>query len=75
MALPNAACQWLSEATGHHYWATAHSVLPRWLPAQQQTKQKIQNVLTLMAVLMAMVGWCVGTIPSASPNGGGPGVS
>ncbi len=42
------------EATGHHHWATTHSLLPRRPPGWQQTKQRWKNWPTLLAILMAM---------------------
>jgi hypothetical protein len=55
------------EATGrHHRGRTTRSVLPRRPPGQLQTKQRC----TMHPVLR-----CGGTIPCASPNGGGPGLS
>jgi len=44
-----------SEATGCRHWATTCSVLPRRLPGRQQTKQRYNMYLTLLAILMAVV--------------------
>jgi hypothetical protein len=41
------------EATGRRYWATTRSILPQWLPGQQQTKQRQKNVPKRLAILMA----------------------
>ena len=54
------------EATGRHHRGTTRSVLPWRPPGQQQTKQRC---------IMHPVLRCGGTIPRASPNGGGPGLS
>ncbi len=44
----------LPEATGCRHWVTTCSILPRWLPGQQQMKQQCKNTPTLLVVLMAM---------------------
>jgi hypothetical protein len=41
------------EATGHRHWATTCSLLPQQPPGQQQTKQRQDNVLKRLAILMA----------------------
>ncbi len=43
------------EASGCRHWATTCSLLPRWLPGQQQTKQQWKHAPTLLAILMAVV--------------------
>ena len=61
------------EATGRRHWATTRSVLPRWPPGQQQTKQRC-NMYTLCWPFR----WpwqCSGMIPRALPDGGGLWVS
>ena len=61
------------EATGRRHWATTRSVLPRRPPGRQQTKQRC-----IMYPLWWPFRWssrCGGTIPRASPDGGGPGLS
>ena len=56
-----------TEATGHHHWATTHSVLPRRLPGQQQTKQWWK--CTNFAGHFWPWRWA-GTIPCTLPDGG-----
>ncbi len=61
------------EATGRCHWATTRSVLPWRPPGRQQTKQ-----WCIMYPLFWPFWWslqCGDTIPRASPNGGGPGLS
>ncbi len=42
------------EATGRHYWATTHYVLPQRPPGQQANKPQSTNTPKKVAVLMAM---------------------
>ncbi len=42
------------EATGCCHRATTCSVLPQWLPGQQQIKQQQKHTPVLLAILMAM---------------------
>jgi hypothetical protein len=61
------------EATGRRHRATTRSVSPWRPPGRQQTKQRC-----IMYPLWWPFRWpsrCGGTIPRASPDGGGPGLS
>ncbi len=61
------------EATGRRHRATTCSVWPWRPPGRQQTKQRC--IMYPLWWPFWWSSWCVGTIPRASPDGGGPGLS
>ena len=60
------------EASGCHHRATNHSVLPQQLLGSR-AKQWQWRKTHLFCWPFRWQWWCAGTLPHASPNGGGPG--